>query len=106
MPVISKTPSSLTAPKRFFTARDDTMRVVLLALEVQDRVDDVLERLRAGEVAVLGDMADEERRDVLALGGKEKLGRRLAYLTDTPGRRLELEREHRLNGVDDDATPA
>ena len=43
------------------------MRVMLLPLEIQHRVDDVLERLRAGEAAVLGDVADQERRDVLPL---------------------------------------
>ncbi len=80
---------------------DDTVRVVLLALEIQHRVDDVLERLGSGEVAVLGDVADEERRDVLSLGGKQQLRRRLAHLPDAAGRRLELEREHRLDRVDD-----
>ena len=78
------------------------MRVVALALEVQHRVDDVLERLRAGEAAVLRDVADEERRDVLPLGGEQQLRRRLAHLADAAGRRLELQREHRLDRIDDD----
>ena len=45
----------------------DAVRVVMLPLEVEHRVDDVLERLRPGEAAVLGDVADEKDRDVLAL---------------------------------------
>ena len=77
-----------------------------LAFEVQHRVDDVLERLRTGEAAVLRDVADEERRDVLPLRGEQQLRRRLAHLADAAGRRLELQREDRLDRVDDDAAPA
>ena len=46
---------------------------MLLPFEVQHRVDDVLERLGAGEIAVLRDVADEEGRDVLALGREQQL---------------------------------
>ena len=80
---------------------DDAVRVMALAFEVQHRVDDVLERLRAGEAAVLRDVADEERRDVLALRREQQLRRRFAHLPDAAGRRLELQREHRLNRIDD-----
>ena len=76
---------------------DDAVRVMLLALEVEDRVDDVLERLGPGEAAVLGDVADEERRDVLPLGREQQLRRRLAHLADAARRGLELQREHRLD---------
>ena len=41
------------------------MRVVLLPLEVENGVDDVFERFRTGNVAILRDVADEESRDVL-----------------------------------------
>ena len=80
---------------------DDAMRVVPLAFEVQHRVDDVLERLRSGEAAVLRDVADEDGRDVLSLRGKQKLRGGLAHLPDAAGRRLELDREDGLNRVDD-----
>ena len=80
----------------------DAMRVMALALEVQHRVDDVLERLRPGEAAFLRDVADEERRDVLRLGREQQLRRRLAHLADAAGRRLHLQREHGLDRVDDD----
>ena len=73
-----------------------------LALEVEHGVDDVLERLRSGEAAVLRDVADEERRHVLALRREQQLRGRLAHLADAAGRRLKLQREDRLNGVDDD----
>ncbi len=78
------------------------MRMMALAFEVQHRVDDVLERLRAGEVAVLRDVADEHRRDVLSFRGEQKLRGRLAHLADAAGRRLELDREDGLDRVDDD----
>ena len=73
-----------------------------LAFEIEHRVDDVLERLRTGDVAVLGDVADQERRDVVALRGEQELRRRFAHLADAAGRGLELQREHRLHGIDDD----
>ena len=75
--------------------------MMALALEVQHGVDDVLEGLGAGEAAVLRHMADEQRRHVLAFGGKQQLRRRLAHLADAAGRRLEFQREHRLDRIDD-----
>ena len=80
----------------------DTMRVMPFALEIEHGVDDVLERLGAGEAAVLGHVSDEKRRDVVALGGEQKLRRRFAHLADAAGRRLKLQREHGLNRVDDE----
>ena len=78
------------------------MRMVALALEVEHRVDDVLERLGTGEAAVLRDVADEERRHVLSLGREQQLRRRFAHLADAARRRLELQREDRLDRIDDD----
>ena len=39
----------------------DPVAVVALALEQEDDVDDVLERLRPGQRALLGDVADQRR---------------------------------------------
>ena len=80
---------------------DDAMRVMPLAFEIEHGVDHVLERLGAGEAAVLRDVADQERRDVVALRGEQELRGRFAHLADAAGRRLELQREHRLDRVDD-----
>ncbi len=80
---------------------DDAVRVVAFAFEVEHRVHDVLEGLGAGQAAVLGDVADQERRDVLALRREQQLRRRFADLPDAARRRLELERVDRLNRVDD-----
>src|SRR5688572_8721980 len=73
-----------------------------LALEVEHGVDDVLEHFRPSQTAVLRHVTDEHGRNVLPLGGEEKLRRRLADLSDAAGRGLELDREHGLNRVDDD----
>src|SRR5204862_932072 len=81
---------------------DDAMGMMPLAFEIQDGVDDVLERLRPGERAVLGDMAYKKGRDVLSFRGEQQLSRRLADLTDAARGRLELQREDRLHGIDDD----
>ena len=80
--------------------------MVPLAFEVEHRVDHVLEHLGAGQRAVLGDVPDEERRQIVALGREQELRRGLPHLTDAAGRRLELEREHRLNRVDDEQARA
>ena len=78
------------------------MRMVTLAFEVQDGVHDVLERFRAGQASLFRHVADEEGRHVPALGAEQQLGRGLADLADAARRRLELQREHGLNRVDDD----
>ena len=78
------------------------MRVVALSFEVQDRVDDVLQRLRTGQAAVLRHVADEKRRNVLTLRREQQLRRRFAHLTDAARRGLELQREHGLDRIDDD----
>ena len=62
LPVISKTPSSLVEPKRFFDGAQDAVRAVAVALELEHAVDEVLEHARAGDGAVLRHVADEERR--------------------------------------------
>src|SRR2546425_3469222 len=62
----------------------------------------VLERFRPGQAAVFGDVADEEGRNVLALGCKEQLRGRFALLADAAWRRLKLQREDRLNRIDND----
>jgi len=68
-----------------------------LAFEVQHRIDHVLERLRAGKAAVLGDVADEEGRDVLPFGHEQQLRCRFAHLPDAARGRLELEGKDRLH---------
>ena len=78
------------------------MRMVSCAFEIQDGVDDVLERLGPGQTTVLGDVTDKERRHVPALRRKEQLRGGLSNLTDASGRGLKLQRKDRLHGIDDD----
>ena len=78
-----------------------TQRRVALAFEVDDRVDQVLERLRAGDRAVLGHVPDEDDRDAVALGEIHQAQRRLADLADAPGRALELVDRRGLDRIDD-----
>jgi hypothetical protein len=65
--------------------------MMCFSLEVQNGVDDVFEHLRPREAAVLGDVPDEKRRDVLAFCGKEQLRRGLAHLSDAAGGGLEAQ---------------
>ena len=66
------------------------MRVMTLSLEVQHRVDNVLERFRPGKVAVLRHVADKHDRNVTALGSEQQMRRDLPHLADAPRRGLEF----------------
>ena len=63
---ISNRPTSPVGPKRCLTARRSRSGVVAVALDDQHRVDQVLERPGPGQVAVLGDVADQDERRALA----------------------------------------
>ncbi len=67
-PVISIRPSSSVGPKRCLSAREHAERVMTVAFEREHGVDDVLQRARAGQRPVLGDVADQQRRDAELLG--------------------------------------
>ena len=53
---------------------------VAVALELHDDVDEVLEHPRAGDRAVLGDVADEQHGDAARLGHLDQRGGDLADL--------------------------
>ena len=71
-----------------------------LALELQHAVDEVLEHARAGQRAVLGDVADEDHRDAARLGELHDLRGDLAHLADRARRAGQLAGAQRLHGVD------
>ena len=103
---MAKTPSSFTAPKRFFTARTRRKLECGIAFEVEHRVDDVLEHARPGDGAFLGHVADHEQRRARALGVARELRRALAHLRDRARRRLQRLGPDRLDRVDHrDARP-
>ena len=80
----------------------DAERVVAVALEVQHRVDHVLEHARPGDRTVLGDVTDDERRDAEVLGDAHQPRRARAHLADAAGRTGELGVERGLDRVDDE----
>ena len=81
---------------------NESERCVALAFQGEDRVDEMLERLRPGQRAVLRDVADEDDRDPLPFRQLHQPERRFADLADAPGRPLELADGRGLDGVDDD----
>ena len=95
------TPISSTLPKRFLVARSTRWSSVLVALEVQHRVDDVLERLRAGDAAALRDVPDDEHRGAGLLREAHESRGALAHLADVARRAFEVAGEDGLDGVDD-----
>src|SRR5207237_2333580 len=84
----------------FFLAPEDAEGVVPLALEIQHRINDVLEHPRAGDGAFLIDMPDEEDRNLAALGQEHELTRALAHLADASRGRGYAAHEHGLDGID------
>ena len=72
-----------------------------VALEIEHRVDDVLEHARAGDRALLGDVPDQDHGDAGLLGEARQLRRALAHLRDAAGCRFERLGVHRLDRVDD-----
>ena len=78
------------------------VEAVAVALELQHRVDHVLQHPGAGDRALLGDVADEEDGGAGVLGQAQEAARRLAHLAHAARRRRERVAVERLHGVDDD----
>src|SRR5687768_7645848 len=83
-------------------AADDAMRVETVALEIDDRVDDVLNDFWPGERARLGDVADEDHRRPAALSEIHQVHAAVAKLRDRPWRRRQVRLVDHLDRVDDD----
>ena len=79
----------------------DAELVAALALEVEHGVDHVLDHARAGDLALLGDVADQDHRDAAALGEGGELVRAGADLGDRARRALDVVDPHGLDRVDD-----
>ena len=78
----------------------DAELVAALALEVEHGVDHVLEHARAGDGAVLGDVADQQDGDAAALGERDQRLRRGAHLGDRAGRAVDRVEPHGLDRID------
>ena len=79
----------------------DAELVAALALEVEHGVDHVLDDARAGDLAVLGDVADEDDRGAAALGEGDELVGGGADLGDRARRAVDVVGPHGLDRVDD-----
>ena len=78
----------------------DAELVAALALEIEHGVDHVLEHARAGDLAVLGDVADQHQDEAALLGEADQLGRGAAHLRDGAGRGIEVVEIHGLDRID------
>ena len=85
----------------FVRAHDAILRAVL-ALEVQDRIDEVLEQSRPRDRTVFRDVTDDEGRAIGTLRELHQRGRAIAYLRDASRERFHAGQRHRLNGIDDE----
>jgi len=72
------------------------------ALERQHRVDHVLDHPRAGDLTVLGDVADQDHRRAAALGEANQRLRRAAHLAHGARSGFDRVAPHGLDGIDDD----
>src|SRR5437763_12159297 len=72
-----------------------------LALEIEHRVDDVLERLRSRDPAGFSDVPNDEDRRSTRLREAHQARGTLAHLTDIARTSPEIGRENRLNRIDD-----
>ena len=80
----------------------DAELVRAFALEREHRIDHVLDHARAGDLAVLGDVADQDDGRARALGEADQRLRRAAHLRHRAGRGLDRVGPHGLDRVDDD----
>ena len=98
---ISKMPTSLVEPKRFFTAPQQPVGAEGLALEVEDGIHDMLQHARPGDGAVLGDVAGDEDGGLGLLGPAHQPEGALAHLGDAAGRGIQLGQKNGLYGIHD-----
>jgi hypothetical protein len=71
-----------------------------IALELEHDVDEVLERLGAGDAAILGDVTDDDRRDPRGLGELHQPARALADLRKRARNRVEQRGVYGLDRID------
>ena len=99
---ISNTPISSVGPKRFLTARRMRKWWPRFALEIEHGVDHVLDDARAGDLAVLGDVADQHD------GRARRLAKRISACAEArtwvtvPGAEFGHVGPQRLDRIDDD----
>ena len=80
----------------------DAEMVAAFALEIEHGVDHVLDDARPGDLAFLGDVADEHDRGAGGFGVADDGLRRGAHLRDGAGRRIGKVGPQRLDRIEDD----
>ena len=80
----------------------DAEMMAALALEIENRIDEMLDLLGTGDLTILGDMADEQQRRAAGLGIAHQIERCRAHLRDGARRGIERAGPDRLDGVDGD----
>ena len=80
---------------------EDAEMMTAFALEIQNGIDHVLDDARARDLAVLGDMADEDDGSARLLGIADHRLRRGAHLRHRSRRRLDGRGPERLHGIED-----
>lgn len=89
-------------PEPVFDDADHAKVVLLVPFEVEDGVDEVLEKPWAGDLARLGHMADEEGGEVSPFGDAHEFSGALAHLADRSWSGGDLAFEDDLDRVDDE----
>ena len=88
-------------PEAVLDGADQPVGGVAVALEVQHRVDHVLQNARPSQRPFLGHVANHHHRHTLLLGQPGELRGAVAHLRHAARGRLQVVAHHRLDGVDD-----
>ena len=86
--------------KAVLEAAQDAILVAALALEAEHDIDHMLQHARAGDGAILGDMAHQHQRHAIFLGIADEFEGRGAHLADGARRALDLVGMHGLDRID------
>ena len=91
----------VSGPKAVFHGAQDAELVAAFAFEIENGVDHVFDHTRTGDLAFLGDMADEDDADALSFGEGRQLVRSGADLADRAGGAIDRVQPHGLDRIDD-----
>ena len=89
------------ASKAVLDAAQNAVHIVLVTLELDNRINDVLQDFRSCQRALLGDVSDEDDGYAARLGKTEQGSGTLTNLGDAAGTALHILGRNGLDGVDD-----
>ena len=85
--------------KAVFDAPEHPVGATVLAFELQDHIDNMLQNLGPGDGAFLGNMADQDDGDTCRFGKAQQLGRHFLDLAHAAGGGVHVLAVHGLHGV-------